>query len=85
METNILADFDRVPAPAGEEDAVAGLDDGGDDLPVLVGRARADGDDGRLRQRRVDGRGRQEDTRRCFLEKKRGGSWWVRLRKYAGG
>ena len=61
-EVLVVADLDRVAAPRGEENFVAVLDRGGDDLAVLVGGAGAGGDDASLGQRRRGGGGGKEDT-----------------------
>lgn len=63
-EVLVFANLDRVAAPAGQEDLVAGLDRGGDHLAVLVGSAGASGNDAGLRKRGGGGRGGEEETRR---------------------
>ena len=60
----VVADLDRVAAPAGKQNLVAGLHRGGDDLAVLVGGTGASGDDGSLRKRRGGDRGGKEETGR---------------------
>ena len=65
--THLLANLDRVPAPAREQDAVAGLHLRRHNLAVLRRRAGADGDDGRLRERRGRRGGGDEDAGGGFL------------------
>ena len=47
-KTDLFTELDGAAAPAREKNAVASLYAGGDNLAVLVGGTRADGDDGRL-------------------------------------
>lgn len=61
-EVLVVSDLDGVTAPAGEEDLVAGLDRGGDDLAVLVGGTGAGSDDASLGKRGGSGGGREEET-----------------------
>lgn len=63
-EVLVVADLDRVAAPAGEEDLVARLDRGGDELAVLVGGAGAGGDDAGFGKRGGGNGGREEDAGR---------------------
>ena len=50
MPTHLLADLDRAAAPARKEYAVSSLHADGEDVAILIGRALADSDDGRLRE-----------------------------------
>lgn len=60
----VLADLDRVAAPAGQQNLVAGLDRGGDDLAILVGSTGTGGDNASFGERRRGSRGGKEETRR---------------------
>jgi hypothetical protein len=46
--TYLLAYFDGIPSPSGKKHAVTSLNTGGDDMALLVGRSRTDGNDGSL-------------------------------------
>ena len=65
--TYILSNLDGVSAPSREQHSVADSDADGLDDALLVGRTGSDGDDSRLRQRRLGDRGREEDSARGFL------------------
>ena len=49
-KTDLFTELNGTATPSREEDAVASLYARGDNLAVLVGGTRADGDDGRLRK-----------------------------------
>ena len=50
MHPYLLADIDGAAAPARKEYTVSSLHADGEDVAILIGRAWADSDDGRLRE-----------------------------------
>ena len=61
-EVLVLPDLDRVAAPAGKKNLVAGLDRGGDDLAILVGSTGPGSNDASLGKRRGSNGRWKEDT-----------------------
>ena len=68
--THLLSNLDRVASPARQQYAVTRLHLRRNDVAVLVRRARANRDNGRLRQRRAGRRRGQEDTGGSFLRER---------------
>lgn len=62
----LFADLDRATTPSRQKNPVSGLDRDGSDVAVLVASTGAHSDDGGFRERRLGGRGREEDTRGGF-------------------
>lgn len=60
----VVADFDSVAAPAGEQNTVARLHGHWGELPILVSRTGPHSDDGRFGEWAVCRARRQEDARR---------------------
>jgi hypothetical protein len=65
--THLVAELDRIAAPAWQENAIAGFDGHRDEIALFVWYARSDGDDGGLWERTGSCRGGEEDARGGFL------------------